>query len=95
MSVSLIHYFKFALLQIYKVRPPSIEVSEQYNTLNDCIPPALLRSAVVPNTEDELKALASTYVGDRQGMANTRDHQSHEGDFFLLRTLLYVTFFVS
>jgi hypothetical protein len=67
-------------LQIYKIPPPSVEACAEYGRWNDCIPPALLKNAVVPKTEDELKALASTYVGDRQGMANTRDHQSHEGE---------------
>jgi hypothetical protein len=69
-----------SLTQIYSVRPPSLEVQAEYASLNDCIPPALLQNAVYPKTEEELTALASTFVGDRQGMANTREHQSHEGE---------------
>jgi hypothetical protein len=67
-------------MQVYNLPEPSNETKAAYSSLDDCVPLQLLTNAIYAKNEDDLRMLAVSFIGDRQGMANTRDYPSHEGE---------------
>jgi hypothetical protein len=65
---------------VYGLPLPAKDIQEMYRKLDDTVPDPLLHNAIYARTEDDLRVLASSFIGDRQGMANTREHPSHEGE---------------
>lgn len=68
---------------MYNLPPPDAADLAAYEKL-DGVPECLLQNAISATTEDQAKALARAFVGDRNGYANNRDMPPEEGDLLQL-----------
>lgn len=68
---------------MYGLPEPDAETLAEYEAL-DGIPQSLLDNALFASTEEQAKAMAAAFVGDRNGYANNRDMPSEEGEHVYL-----------
>ena len=64
---------------MHKLRPPNVEVLQQYMALGTAPLPPLLKHGVFCPEDKDVQAMANAYIGDRGGYANTGGFATAEG----------------
>jgi hypothetical protein len=65
---------------VYKLPDPDPSLLAEYEAL-DGVPQCLVDNALCARSQEEAEALASAFVGTRNGYANTADMPTKEGVF--------------
>jgi hypothetical protein len=70
----------FCSPQIFGLPLPEQALIDEYMELDGTVPQVLINEAICASTEEEARTLASRFLGGRQGLANTHEFPSVEGE---------------